>query len=91
MSRFIKKILYSSRFKKNFSYLPLRIQELACKKDKLFRENPFHPALKTHKLGGEFKGTSAYSVNRDYRVHFYFVYDNAVVYVNIGTHEIYKK
>lgn len=91
MPQSVKKVLYSSRFEKNFSYLPSRIQKLAIKKDKLFRENYFHSSLETHKLGGEFKGTWAYSVNRNFRVHFYFLSDGVVVYTNIGTHEIYKK
>ena len=87
----VRKVLYSSRFEKSFGYLPSRIRELALKKDKLFRENPFHPSLETHKLGGKFKDTLAYSINKDFRVHFYFLNDETVVYVNIGTHEIYKK
>ena len=91
MPRPVSKIVYSSHFEKNFSHFPLRIQQLALKKDKLFRENPFHFSLKTHKLSGKFKGTWAYSVNKDFRVHFYFLSDEAVVYINIGTHEIYKK
>lgn len=87
----VRKVLYSSRFEKSFGYLPLRIRELALKKDKLFREDPFHSSLETHKLSGKFKGTWAYSVNKDFRVHFYFLNEETVIYVNIGTHEIYKK
>lgn len=90
MPRQISKVLYSSRFEKNFERLPLHIQQLAFKKDRLFRRNPFAPSLGTHKLGGKFEGTSAYSVNRDFRVHFYFLSDDVVVYVNIGTHDIYR-
>lgn len=86
-----RKILYSSRFEKSFSYLHPKVKQLAIKKDKLFRENPFHPSLETHKLGGKFRGTWAYSVNKDFRVHFYFLDNETVVYANIGTHEIYKK
>lgn len=91
MPRSISRIVYSSHFEKSFKRLPKRIQELALKKDKLFRQNPFHSSLETHKLGGKFKGTWAYSVNKDFRVNFYFLSDEAVVYVNIGAHDIYKK
>ena len=91
MPRIVSKIVYSSRFEKNFKNLPSRIQHLALKKDELFRKNPFHSSLKTHKLGGKFEGTWAYSINKDFRVHFYFLNNETVVYVNIGTHEIYKK
>ena len=91
MPRSVSKIIYSSRFEKNFKNLPLRTQRLALKKDELFRQNPFHSSLETHKLGGKFEGTWAYSINKDFRVHFYFLSNDAAVYVNVGTHEIYKK
>ncbi len=55
-----------------------------------FEQTRFHPLLKTHKLGGALKGDWAYSINQQYRVHFYFVEDYSVVYISIGTHEIYK-
>ncbi|MDP3934852.1 MAG: type II toxin-antitoxin system mRNA interferase toxin, RelE/StbE family [Candidatus Giovannonibacteria bacterium] len=89
--RRISKVEYASLFEKNFENLPEHIKKLAAKKDKLFQQNAFHPSLETHKLGGKLKNDWAYSVNRDYRIHFYFVNDNTVVYLNIGTHEIYKK
>ncbi|MDP2668648.1 MAG: type II toxin-antitoxin system mRNA interferase toxin, RelE/StbE family [bacterium] len=88
--RRISKVELTSLFEKNFEILPKQIKKLASKKDKLFQQNAFHPSLETHKLGGKFKNDWAYSVNRDYRIHFYFVSDNVVVYLNIGTHEIYK-
>ena len=90
MERSIRRILISRRFEKNFDQLPKRIQDLMGKKDILFRENAFHPLLQTHKLGGELKDDWAYSIDKHYRVHFYFIDDHSVMYVNIGTHEIYK-
>ncbi len=90
MIRPIRRIDTSVRFEKEFSRLPRRIQKLAYKKDGLFRTDAFHPSLETHKLGGALKDDWAYSVNKHYRVHFYFVDDHTVVYVNIGTHEVYK-
>ena len=80
----------SSLFEKSFHALPKRIQQLADKKDVLFRNNAFHPSLQTHKLTGELKDDWAYWVNEQYRVHFYFLDDHTVMYVDIGTHEIYK-
>lgn len=90
MERSIRKILISNLFEKNFERLPKRIQDLAEKKEILFRQDAFHPLLGTHQLVGELKGTWAYSVNQQYRVHFYFVDDHTVMYINIGTHEIYR-
>ncbi len=53
----------------------------------MFRQNAFHPSLKTHKLGGKLQHDWAYSVNDIYRIQFYFVNANTVVYLNVGTHE----
>ena len=91
MTDFIQRVFISSYFEKRFSRLPKRIQELSQKKDRIFRKNPFDPALETHKLSGDLKKEWAYSVNKQYRVHFYFISEKIVMYVNIGTHEIYKK
>ena len=88
--RAIHRIATSPRFEKEFERLPKHIQELARKKDKFFRKDAFYSALETHKLSGVLKNDWAYSVNREYRVHFYFIDDHLVMYLNIGTHEIYK-
>ena len=90
MPRPIRRIDTSARFEKEFGRLPEYIRRLAYKKAALFRMDAFHPSLETHKLGGALKDDCAYSVNKHYRVHFYFVDDNTVVYISIGTHEIYK-
>lgn len=90
MDRPIRKILISRIFEKNFERLPKAVQNLAGKKEILFRKDAFHPLLRTHQLGGELKGTWAYWLNQQYRVHFYFVDDHTVMYVDVGTHEIYK-
>lgn len=90
MVRPIRRVDISWRFENEFKKLPRRIQNLAHKKDILFRKNAFHPSLRTHKLHGALSDDWAYSVNQQYRVHFYFVDDHTVVYANMGTHEIYK-
>ena len=90
MPRPIGRISFYSGFEKEFDRLPKQIQALARRKDKMFRRDAFHPSLETDKLSGRLKDDWAYSVNRDYRVHFYFTDDHSVMYVSIGTHEIYK-
>lgn len=42
------KILYLSKFAREYKKLPKEIQELSEKKEKFFRENPFDKKLKTH-------------------------------------------
>ncbi len=60
---------------------------------KIFKENPFDPRLQTHKihhLSAEY-GRTIYSVEieGDLRAVF-FIKDDCVVTVDIGTHAIYK-
>ncbi len=90
MNRSIRIVHVSSDFHKSYGKLPSRIKELAAKKDVLFREAAFAPSLKTHKLKGPLDGYWAYSVNLEYRVLFRFINAKEVLYLDIGTHEIYK-
>lgn len=86
----IVKIYPSTRFTKSYRRLPARIQVLAKKKDNFFRNNAFHLTLKTHKLSGKLKENWAYSIDRRCRVMFRFVNKDEVVYLDIGTHEVYR-
>jgi len=48
----IKEIKISPRFEKHYKKLSKEVKEKAREKEKIFRENPFNPILKTHKLTG---------------------------------------
>lgn len=91
MVRSVSKIHATSDFHKSFHKLPVRIQDLAIKKDKWFRHNIFDPRLYTHKLRGELEGYWAYRINREYRILFRFLNADEVIYYDIGTHDIYKQ
>jgi mRNA-degrading endonuclease YafQ of YafQ-DinJ toxin-antitoxin module len=53
----------------------------------LFVKDPFHPILRTHKLGGPLKGNFAFSLGYDLRVVLKFL-DKAEVFLEtIGTHD----
>ena len=90
MENRIKEIEYSKRFLKSASDLPKRMIEQAEAKEKIFRENPFNPALRTHKLTGKEKEAWAFWINYSYRIKFLFLGDGEVLFLDIGTHEIYK-
>lgn len=47
------------------------------------------PRLKTHKLAGELKNYWSFSVDYHLRVLFKFVDRTTVIFLDIGTHEIY--
>ncbi len=84
------KIKISPRFEKNYKRLPKRIKEKAKEKETIFRNNFFDPRLKTHKLKGKCQDSWAFWINDSYRIKFIFISDNEILFLNIGTHEIYK-
>ena len=84
------KIYTASQFKKSVQKIPHRVQITFQKKLKLFRQDPFYPSLKTHKLSGKMKSRYSFSITYSYRVVFEFLGENEVLFINIGTHEIYK-
>lgn len=61
-------------------------------KENIFKENPFNPVLKTHKLQGKYRNYLSFSVDNQYRIMFKFlnIERTKVVFINIGNHKIYK-
>ena len=60
--------------------------EFAKAGEKLFRENPFTPQLKTHKLHGRDKEVWAFSVSYRHRIKFIFLKEDSVLFLDVGTH-----
>lgn len=87
-------ISFDEAFKKSFRK---RIKNKAAEKDfwqrvDLFINDPFTPALRTHKLSCTLKGYWSFSIEYDLRVVFYFTSDKPkrAVFIDIGTHnEVY--
>lgn len=88
-TREIKEIFYTSKFEIRFKKLSPEIQKQAIEKEKLLRENCFHPRLHTHKLKG-YKDLWSFSINYSHRIVFEFLSNNSVLFIDVGTHEIYK-
>lgn len=84
------KIIYSSKFIKEYKKLPKEIKLLAEEKEKIFKENPFNPKLKSHKLKGKLKDLYSFSITYHLRIVFHFEDKNVVGFDTIGTHEVYK-
>lgn len=76
------KIYYSPKFAHAYKKLPQKVKLLAEEREDIFRQNPFDPRLKTHKL----KGTVAYH----WRIVFHFESSDVVIFDMIGTHEVYR-
>lgn len=86
----LKKLNYSSIFIKSLKKLPKEQLENLDKKEKIFREDPFDPRLKTHKLKGELGEFYAFSLSYHWRVVFHYENDETVSFDYIGTHSVYK-
>lgn len=86
----IKKILYHPDFLKKFKQLDQRLQVQALKAEKIFRESPFHPSLRLHALHGDLRGDWSISVNRRVRMVYRLMENGDIVFISIGTHDIYR-
>jgi len=55
---------------------------------KLLELNPFHSALKLHKLKGKFSDVYSVSVNISYRITIEFlIEEDKIIPINIGSHD----
>lgn len=83
-------ILYSNSFKQRFLKLTKNIADIAIEKEKIFRENPFHPSLRLHELKGNINGLWSISVNLKYRIIFKYMKNGDILFISIGKHDIYR-
>ena len=86
-------IAFSSSFKRAFKKKVAENKNLETQfweRVELFKNNPFDPKLKTHRLSGKLKDLWSFSIEYDLRVVFYFAGDQRAVFVDIGSHkEVY--
>lgn len=85
----VEKIEYSKDFIEQYKKLPEITQRKAIKSEKLFRENPFHPSLRLHRLKGRLIGLWSISFSRQYRIIFLQEDDGSILFISIGTHDLY--
>lgn len=87
----VKAIHYNQDFANQFRRLPGVIQKKAAKTEILFRNNPFHPSLRLHKLEGNLKGLWSISIDMKYRIIFKPLENGVILFVSVGLHAIYEK
>lgn len=80
----------TDRFVKQYKKLPEAIKKQAQQKESIFRLNSFDSRLRTHKLVGQEKECWSFSVNYSYRIKFIFLQKDSVLFLEIGTHAIYR-
>ncbi len=84
------KIAFDSSFKRAFKQRITGNSEREARfrfKLELFKNDPFAPTLRTHKLSGKLKDYWSFSVEYDLRIIFYFASQEEVVFIDIGTHK----
>lgn len=87
------RIEVSSRYKKSFCKLSPAIQKKAIGKIRAFEKDPFALSLKSHNLSGREKDCWAFWVDYHFRIKFIFLNNKnnkEVLFLDIGTHNIYK-
>lgn len=84
-------IYYSSNFAKQFKKLSPGLQKKAIEKEAWFRQNPFNPSLRTHKLIGSMKGIWSFSLDYKHRILFRFIEHNRVLFESVGDHSVYRQ
>ncbi len=82
-------ILYKPTFVRQYKKLPKALQKEIQEKITLFKQEPRHPFLKTHKLRGPLKGRLSFSVNYQYRIVFRYVSSSDVELLAVGDHSLY--
>lgn len=84
-------ISYASEFKKRYREIPKIVQQKAERREKIFRQNPFHFSLNTEKLKPKEKEYWSFRIDNDYRILFRFLTNNEIVFLTCGHHNwIYK-
>ena len=84
-------IRYAPEFKRRYFELPPHVRRKAERRERLFRSNPFHPALETEKLKPREKEYWSFRIDRAYRIIFRFLNHQKIVFVTCGHHNwIYR-
>ncbi len=83
-------IFFVTKFKRQYKKLPKHIKKSLAEKEAVFRKNPFHPSLKTHKLHGRFSGFWAFSADCETRIIFEFKTKEIIWVHTVGKHDIYE-
>ncbi|MBI1984520.1 MAG: type II toxin-antitoxin system mRNA interferase toxin, RelE/StbE family [Candidatus Wildermuthbacteria bacterium] len=84
-------IFYSPQFEREYRRLSFDVKEKIKKKERIFRENPFDPRLKTHKLHGRLDRFCAFSVDYRFRIIFGFLGEKKVRFHAVDDHSVYER
>lgn len=83
------RIYYHPQFRKSYRRLSVELKKKAEEKEHLFRDNPFHPQLKTHKLHGKLRTLWSFSIDLKYRIIFELDGGDSI-FLDVGDHDVYQ-
>ena len=83
-------VSFSPSFLKKAGKLPPDLQDEIDDKISLFKENPNHPFLRTHRLHGRLCEKWSFSVNYKYRIIFEYLSSDEVKLLSVGSHNVYN-
>lgn len=79
-------IQYTSKFKKHYKKLPLKIQRQFDSRLTLLLENPNNPQLRMHPLKGTYSGYWSMNITGDFRALYLKKGKKIIIFALIGTH-----
>ena len=79
-------IEFKKGFKKDVQKLDPKIKMALADRLRLFSTDTSHPQLNNHALTGEYLGYRSINITGDWRVLYYELHENAIVFAYIGTH-----
>lgn len=80
----------TNHFDRRYRKLPQEVKDRAKEKEVIFRNDPFDARLRTHKLHGKDKDAWAFWIDYSYRIKFIFLNEEVVLFLDVGTHEVYN-
>ncbi len=84
-------VSYTRKFLRIFKNLDTDLQDRVEEKIGQFKDTKNHKSLDVHKLGGKFKGSYAFSIDRKNRIVFeYLESRKEVALLTVGSHDIYR-
>jgi mRNA-degrading endonuclease RelE of RelBE toxin-antitoxin system len=84
-------IFVTETFTKLYRKLPKIVRRKADSKTLLFRQNPFHPSLRTKKLEPHHEEVWSFWIDNDYRIKFRFATPQKIHLLFIGNRkDIYR-
>jgi len=77
-------ISVTETFVRLYKKLPAMVRKRATAKTEMFRDNPFHPSLRTKKLEPHHEEIWSFWIDRDYRIKFRFIDSQNVHFLFVG-------